>query len=103
MKPRGAIVQDEFEDRFCVLLEPFDAEGDHFAVRDRRFVQLQFRDRPEVAAVLITPWPVQQKVFDSTDFQPSELRGAFRTNAPKGGHRRGQGWNLLIGRDNSHV
>ena len=59
MQPRSAIVQDQFENRFCVLLEPFDAEGDNGAMGDRRLVQLQLRNGPEVAAVFIPPWPVQ--------------------------------------------
>src|SRR6266850_6651934 len=53
MQPRGAIVQDEFENGFCVLLEPLDAQRDCGAMRDRRFVQLQLRNRPEVTAILI--------------------------------------------------
>src|SRR5438552_752509 len=59
MQPRGAIVQDEFENGFCVLLEPFDPERDYRAMRNRRLVQLQLRNGAEVAAVFITPRPVQ--------------------------------------------
>jgi hypothetical protein len=42
-----------------VLLEPFDAKGDYGSMRDRRLVQLQLRNGTEVAAILITPRPVQ--------------------------------------------
>src|SRR5260221_4255026 len=66
MQPGGAIVQDEFENGFCVLLEPFDPKRDYSAMRDRRLVQLQLRNRPEVAAILIKPRPGQQQSFNTS-------------------------------------
>ena len=46
-------------DRDVGLGEPFDPERDYHAMRNRRLVQLQLRNGAEVAAVFITPRPVQ--------------------------------------------
>src|SRR2546422_6677699 len=41
-------VENEFEDRFRVLLEPFDAQRDNRSPRDGRLVQLHLGDWPQM-------------------------------------------------------
>jgi hypothetical protein len=44
-------------------------------------VEGQTGDRLEVAAILVAPGPVEQKVFDGENVQPSQLGGALRPDA----------------------
>src|SRR5437867_9779572 len=61
VEPRCPVVENEFENGFRVLLEPFNAKREDRSARDGWLVQLELDNRLELAAVLVTPWPVQQK------------------------------------------
>ena len=91
MQPRRAVIEDELEDGLGVLLVPLNAERDDRAPGGNRLLKRQVGDSPQLPAVLVTPWPMQEQVFDSADLQPSQLRRAFRADAGQGGYGSGKG------------
>ena len=46
------------------------------------FVAGQFGDGAEMAAVFVTPRPVQQQILDGVNVEPRQLRRAFRHRRP---------------------
>src|SRR5436190_10322953 len=82
MKSACSIIQDDLENRFGVLLEPFDTQGKDFALRDGRFVQLQFGYRTEMPAIFIATRPVQKQFFHCANVQLGQKHCPFRANSP---------------------
>ena len=81
MQPAGAILQNNFKNRFGVLLEPFGPESHHGAMGAGRFMQLEFGDFEQMLAIFIAARPVQQQVLDGVQAQAAQERRALGTNA----------------------
>ena len=90
MQPRCPVIENQFKDGLRVLLKPLHAEGDDGAPRGGRLAELQLGNGPEMPAVLVAPWPMQEQVFDGANLQPCQLRRAFRADAGQRGHRSGK-------------
>jgi hypothetical protein len=83
MQSRRAVVQDDFKNGFIAAAKTLESERDDFSARRERFVLGEFGNFSEMPAVFVTLGPVQQQIFNRENFQPRELRRAFRADAPK--------------------
>src|SRR5208283_5724172 len=83
MQPRRAVVEDDFKDRFAAAAKPFEAGRNDRAACGGRFLHRQFGDGAEMAAVLVSPWPVQEQILDGVNAEPRELCRAFAADTPK--------------------
>jgi hypothetical protein len=95
MQPGRAVIEDELEDGAGVMLKPFHPQCDRATARQRHFVQDQFLDRPEMAAVFVTTGTMQQQIFDGRHAHPSQLRHALGSDTPQsadGSLERLNGW-----------
>jgi hypothetical protein len=81
MQTSAAIVNYKFKERAGAAPESVDAGGHNFSVRQRRLVQLQFRDSLETSAILVTPRAVQKKIANGVQFQPLQLGVALRPDS----------------------
>src|SRR5262245_34349084 len=83
MQPRGAVVEDHFENGFRSLAIAFEAGGHDLAARSGRLIQLQPGDGEEAAAILMTARPMKQQIFNGPDAEPLELHRALTADTPK--------------------
>ena len=98
MQPRGAILQDDLENGFRMVVKPLDPERNDGAAGRRPLVQLQFANRSQVAAVFVAVRPVQQQIFYGENLQPGQLGCPLRAHAIQRGHWPGKWGALLFGR-----
>jgi len=91
VQPRGAIVEDEFENGFLVVMEPLHTERHDGTASCNRFANADIPDRPEAIAIFVAAWPMQQEVLYRENFQSRQLCSPFRTNAVQRGDRSGEG------------
>ena len=98
MQSRRAVVQNDFKNGFAAAAKTLEPERDDFSARRERFVFRKFGNFSEMPAVFVTLGPVQQQIFNRENFQPRELRRAFRADAPERGDRIFQRRNFIFWR-----
>ena len=87
VEPGGAVIENDFEDGFLAAPEFFEAQGDDFTASGAGFIEGEFGNGAEMAAVLVAAGRVQEEVTDGKELEPGELLGAFAADAPEGIHR----------------
>jgi hypothetical protein len=77
----GAILQNELINRPDPFAVAIEAGSHNCSAGQRGLFQLQFGNALKMPAILVAPRPVQQEVAHRAQFQPFQLRRAFRPDA----------------------
>ena len=81
MQTPRAIFENQLENGLGMLSEPFYAEGHDSAVRDGRFMKLEFRNAAQLLTIFVTMGPMQQQILHRANPQPPQLCRPLRANA----------------------
>jgi hypothetical protein len=80
VKPAAAIFDDDLEDAFAPFFKRLYAERNDFTADGRWLAELQIPYLLEMPSILMTPRPVEQKVFQSAQAESFKLPFAVASN-----------------------